>query len=177
MTRRSDPTIRASLSSTSRADVSGEEPEATQPESVKDSPAAGCLFCRFHDSSINELLLEGQEVYVRWDNYPAARGHVELVPKRHVESYFALTESEHAEMYGLIRQARQMIDHHYHPDGYTIGVNEGKAAGRTIDHLHIHLIPRYEGDVADPRGGIRHVLPGTNPEAWLGALRENGDAT
>ncbi|MFD6072134.1 HIT family protein, partial [Amycolatopsis lurida] len=110
MTRRSDPTIRANLSGTSRPDISGEEAEATQPEPVKDSPAAGCLFCQFPDSSINELLLEGQEAYVRWDNYPAARGHVEIVPKRHVESYFALTASEHAEMYDLIRQARQMID-------------------------------------------------------------------
>ncbi|WP_233598777.1 HIT family protein [Amycolatopsis sp. WAC 01375] len=138
--------------------------------------AAGCLFCRFRDSTVNDLLVEGQEIYVRWDNYPAARGHAEVVPKRHVESYFALTASEHAEVYVLIKHARQAIERQFQPDGYTIGVNEGQAAGRTIDHLHIHLIPRYAGDVHDPRGGIRHVLPGTNPDEWLASRRDDGHA-
>jgi len=131
-------------------------------------PATGkCLFCQIHDPDVNELMFEGREVYVRWDNYPAARGHVEVVPKRHVESYFDLTPSEHDEVYVLIKRAKQRLEDDFQPDGYTIGVNEGRAAGRTIDHLHIHLIPRYEGDVEDPRGGIRHVLPGTSPDEWL----------
>lgn len=126
-----------------------------------------CLFCHFDDTSVNDVLFTGNEIYVRWDNFPAAKGHVEVVPKRHVESYFSLTASEHAEVYTLIKRAWRRIQDQFQPDGYTIGVNEGQAAGRTIDHLHIHLIPRYEGDVADPRGGIRHVLPGTNPDEWL----------
>jgi diadenosine tetraphosphate (Ap4A) HIT family hydrolase len=127
----------------------------------------GCLFCQVRDSEINHLLLEGVTTYVRWDNYPAAKGHVEIVPKRHVESYFDLTKDEAAEAYDLIKRAQRMLDVKYHPAGYTIGVNEGRAAGRTIDHLHIHLIPRYEGDVDDPRGGVRHVLPGTNVDEWI----------
>ncbi|MGM1064614.1 HIT family protein [Saccharothrix sp. Mg75] len=127
---------------------------------------ADCLFCSFDDTSINDLLVDGELCYVRRDNYPAAEGHVEVVPKRHVESYFDLTAEEAAEVYALIKEARRLLDRSYHPDGYTIGVNEGRAAGRTIDHLHIHLIPRYRDDVADPRGGVRHVLPGTDPDEW-----------
>ncbi|MBP2340148.1 diadenosine tetraphosphate (Ap4A) HIT family hydrolase [Saccharothrix coeruleofusca] len=140
-----------------------------QPAAVGEAIAGArvaCLFCQVHDASINELLLEGAEFYVRWDNYPAAKGHVEIVPKRHVESYFDLTEQEAAEAYEITKQAQRMLDAKYHPAGYTIGINEGRAAGRTVDHLHIHLIPRYEGDVADPRGGVRHVLPGTDVDAW-----------
>ncbi len=131
-------------------------------------PGTGkCLFCQIHDPEVNHLLFTGQEIYVRMDNFPAAKGHVEVVPIRHVPSYFDLTPSEHAEVYALIKRAQQYIEERFQPDGYTIGVNEGRAAGRTIDHLHIHLIPRYAGDVPDPRGGIRHVLPGTHPDEWL----------
>jgi diadenosine tetraphosphate (Ap4A) HIT family hydrolase len=125
-----------------------------------------CLFCALDDPELNNVLLRGEWGYVRWDNYPAAEGHVEIVPKRHVASYFDLTDAEAAETYALIKQAREVLDEKYRPAGYTIGVNEGRAAGRTVDHLHVHLIPRHEGDVRDPRGGIRHVLPGTDPDQW-----------
>lgn len=142
-----------------------------EPAMAKDNEAESadgkCLFCQIHDPEVNEILIEGDEIYVRWDNFPAAKGHVEVVPKRHVESYFDLTPSEHAEAYALIKQARQRLEEEFHPAAYTIGVNDGRVAGRTIDHLHIHLIPRYHGDVVDPRGGIRHVLPGTNPDDWI----------
>ncbi len=140
---------------------------AMAKENEAEPVTAECLFCHFDDASVNDVLFEGREIYVRWDNFPAAKGHVEVVPKRHVESYFSLTASEHAEVYALIKRAWHEIEEQFQPDGCTIGVNEGQAAGRTIDHLHIHLIPRYEGDVPDPRGGIRHVLPGTNPDEWL----------
>lgn len=125
-----------------------------------------CLFCKFTDASLNDVLFTRTLFYVRWDNYPAAEGHVEIVPKRHVTSYFGLTGAEAAEAYEVIKEAQEMVNKKYQPDGYTIGVNEGRAAGRTVDHLHIHLIPRHDGDVADPRGGVRHVLPGTDPDAW-----------
>ncbi|GAA3865599.1 HIT family protein [Saccharothrix violaceirubra] len=130
------------------------------------TPHSGCLFCRPDDPESNEVLVEGDLVYVRRDNYPAAKGHVEVVPLRHVESYFDLTPEEAAETHELVKKARRMLDEEFHPDGYTIGINEGRAAGRTVDHVHIHLIPRYTGDVADPRGGVRHVLPGTDPDRW-----------
>ncbi|MGW4115085.1 HIT family protein [Actinosynnema sp. NPDC004786] len=142
-----------------------------QSAMVKDAEASatarnGCLFCQIYDGSINRLLGESDLFYVRWDNYPAAKGHVEVVPKRHVESYFDLTDDEVSEAYRMLKLAQRMLDSKYHPSGYTIGINEGRAAGRTVDHLHIHLIPRYPGDVADPRGGVRHVLPGTDPDQW-----------
>ncbi|QFU85876.1 HIT family protein [Amycolatopsis sp. YIM 10] len=126
----------------------------------------GCLFCKTDDPSLNGVLIEKELFYVRWDNFPVAEGHVEIVPKRHVASYFDLTREEAAEAYEIIGQARDLLDKKYQPAGYTIGVNEGRAAGRTIDHLHIHLIPRHEGDVPDPRGGVRGVLPGPDPDEW-----------
>jgi len=146
---------------------SGTRRPATVDEvSVRAPAEPDCLFCNFADASLNDVLFERAHFYVRWDNYPATDGHVEVVPKRHVTSYFDLTVDEAAEAYEVIKEARELIDKKYQPDGYTIGINEGRAAGRTVDHLHIHLIPRHEGDVTDPRGGVRHVLPGTNPDEW-----------
>jgi len=112
------------------------------------------------------VLLESRNFYARYDNFPAAEGHVEVVPKRHVESFFELTPGEVAEAYGLINDVQRELRRLYSPEGYTIGVNEGRAAGRSVDHLHIHLIPRYYGDVDDPRGGIRQVLPNCEPAKW-----------
>ncbi|WP_063624580.1 HIT family protein [Amycolatopsis orientalis] len=139
---------------------------SSPPSNPARSSATDCIFCRFHDPEINTIMIDGTTAYVRVDNFPAARGHVEIIPKRHVESYFDLTRDEHTEIHDLAKQIRQQLDEQYRPDGYTIGVNEGRAAGRTIDHLHLHVIPRYKGDVPDPRGGIRHVLPGTDPDQW-----------
>ncbi|WP_378245672.1 HIT family protein [Amycolatopsis speibonae] len=141
--------------------------ESALAANTEAEPVSGkCLFCQIHDPEVTKLMLDGKEIYVRWDNFPAAEGHVEVVPKRHVESFFDLTPSELTEAYELLKEARRTLDEKFRPDGYTIGVNERPAAGRTVDHLHIHLIPRHHGDVADPRGGIRHVLPGTNPDEW-----------
>jgi len=126
-----------------------------------------CLFCQLNDTSINTILFQNRTCYVRYDNFPAAQGHVEIVPKRHVESFFDLTPRELRDAYALILEARGTLDRTTPaPQGYTIGVNEGMAAGRTIDHLHIHLIPRRTGDVTDPRGGIRQILPNSNPDEW-----------
>ncbi|MEU1071885.1 MULTISPECIES: HIT domain-containing protein [unclassified Streptomyces] len=129
-------------------------------------PPADCLFCRQADPEANRIMAENATCFARWDNYPAAPGHAEIVPKRHVESFFALTTDEITDMHWLLKAIRARIDDQHHPDGYTIGVNEGRAAGRTIDHAHLHLIPRWHGDVDDPRGGIRHVLPGTDCDQW-----------
>lgn len=111
-------------------------------------------------------MVENRTCYVRYDNFPAAEGHVEIVPKRHVESFFELTREEVMDVYDLLVQARDTVAEKFAPDGYTIGVNEGRAAGRTVDHLHIHLVPRTFGDVEDPRGGIRQVVPNCNPDSW-----------
>lgn len=131
------------------------------------SSDGACIFCMRGDLSLNRVLIENRTFYVRYDNFPATDGHVEIVPKRHVESFFDLSPREVRDAYALIQAARTVIDETTSaPHGYTIGVNEGRAAGRTIDHLHIHLIPRREGDVPDPRGGVRQVVPKFNPDAW-----------
>ena len=119
-----------------------------------------CLFCDKDNPEKNRIILENKLFYARWDNIPVSEGHAEIVPKRHVESFFELTEEELSKMYDLIRKTKEVIDEKYSPSGYNIGVNEGEAAGRTIHHLHMHLIPRYKGDVEDPKGGIRHIIPG-----------------
>lgn len=132
---------------------------------LKDDAAPACLFCH-RDNPENKIFAENAHCYARWDNHPAAPGHVEIVTRRHIESFFDLTKAELLAVHRFLSIARDRIEFEYQPDGYTIGVNEGAAAGRTIDHLHIHLIPRRHGDVPDPRGGVRHVLPGTDPDRW-----------
>lgn len=127
---------------------------------------AGCLFCRFDDPTVNRIFVQSENFYARLDNFPAVPGHLEIVPKKHVESFFDLTQDEVGEAYELMKTARTKLSEPDPPDGYTIGINEGRAAGRSVDHLHIHLIPRRAGDVADPRGGIRQILPNCHPSEW-----------
>lgn len=125
-----------------------------------------CLFCQ-PQGPRHTIIGRSLTCYARLDNYPAATGHALVVPYRHVESFFDLTSEEIDEAHTLLRHVVDRATRNGEAaDGYTIGVNEGRAAGRTIDHCHIHIIPRHHGDVPDPRGGIRHVLPGTNPDAW-----------
>jgi diadenosine tetraphosphate (Ap4A) HIT family hydrolase len=92
------------------------------------------------------------------DAFPASPGHTLIVPRRHVGSFFEVTAEERAEMLALLDAAKAQIDAEHRPDGYNIGINDGAAAGQTVAHLHLHLIPRYRGDVPDPRGGVRWVL-------------------
>lgn len=126
-----------------------------------------CLFCLQDDQNLNTIIDANETFYARLDNFPATPGHVEIVPKRHVESFFDLSEPEIIDAYSLMRAVEKELSARHGPGGYTIGVNEGKVAGRSIDHLHIHLIPRYKGDVADPRGGIRQVVPNFKPDTWV----------
>ncbi|MEV5931386.1 HIT family protein [Streptomyces sp. NPDC052079] len=127
---------------------------------------SSCIFCQRHRPDLNHVMQENKTFYVRYDNFPATAGHVEVVPKRHVESFFELTPREVKDAYALILAARDRLTEEHDPDGFTIGINEGRAAGRTVDHLHIHLIPRRFGDVADPRGGIRRAVPNCDPDLW-----------
>ena len=95
-----------------------------------------------------------------WDNYPVSEGHALIIPKRHIISLLNLNNQETLHMYQLLKETCSIINDKFHPDGYNIGINEGEAAGRTIHHVHMHIIPRYFGDVENPRGGIRHIIPG-----------------
>ena len=113
----------------------------------------------------NEVVFENALAYVRYDNNSLSRGHVLVVPKRHVANFFDMTTEEQAAVLALLNQAHASSHAQHSPDGYNIGVNIGKAGGQSRMHVHVHLIPRYAGDVQDPRGGIRCVLAGKRQAA------------
>lgn len=92
------------------------------------------------------------------DAYPVSPGHTLIISRRHVGSFFELSDEERASMLSLLGQAKAEIQASHSPQGYNIGINDGPDAGQTVPHLHIHLIPRYAGDVPDPRGGVRWVI-------------------
>jgi diadenosine tetraphosphate (Ap4A) HIT family hydrolase len=94
-----------------------------------------------------------------WDRYPISPGHALLIPKRHVATWFEATAEEQAALLTAVDAARAEIERDHRPDGYNMGINIGPAAGQTVPHLHVHLMPRYEGGVSDPRGGVRYVIP------------------
>src|SRR6185312_16753018 len=105
-----------------------------------------------------DVLAENALAYVRHDNNALSRGHVLVAPKRHVADFFDMTAEEQSAVLALLSEAQRSLQKQHSPDGYNIGVNVGKAGGQTRMHVHVHLIPRYAGDVPDPRGGIRCVL-------------------
>jgi diadenosine tetraphosphate (Ap4A) HIT family hydrolase len=107
------------------------------------------------------VLAENELAYVRPDNHSLSRGHVIAVPKRHVADFFEMTAQEQVAILQLLGEARKLVQAKHSPDGYNIGVNVGAAAGQTRMHVHVHLIPRYVGDVANPKGGVRCVLAGS----------------
>ncbi len=115
-----------------------------------------CPFCalpqaRIIDSSPYGLVIR--------DGYPISPGHTLIIPKRHIGSFFELELDEQTDLLGLLRRAKAAVENEFKPQGYNIGINDGPTAGQTIPHLHIHLIPRYHGDQADPRGGVRWIIP------------------
>ncbi|HTO48700.1 MAG TPA: HIT family protein [Burkholderiales bacterium] len=126
-------------------------------------PAADSAICELCTAA--DVLLEDELAYVRSDNNSLSRGHVLVIPKRHVASFFDMTTAEQSAVLGLLNEAQRLIQRKHSPDGYNIGVNVGKAGGQSRMHVHVHLIPRYAGDVADPSGGIRCVLGQRAPGA------------
>ena len=115
-----------------------------------------CPFCSLPPARI---LLCGPNAVVIRDGFPISPGHTLAIPRRHEGSFFDLTAEERAEMLALLDQAKAEPDIELKPDGYNIGINDGAAAGQTVPHLHIHLIPRYRCDQSDPRGGVRWIIP------------------
>ena len=103
-------------------------------------------------------LFENELAYAKEDKFPVSQGHLLVIPKRHVSDWFSLTNEEQRAMLALLSRAKEYLDVRYRPDGYNIGINCGKAAGQTIFHVHMHLIPRYAGDTDNPRGGVRGVI-------------------
>ena len=126
---------------------------------VRESGQAGCLFCEMRISK--ELVLENDLAYVILDQFPVTGGHSLIIPKRHFADAFEMTATEHEAVWGLLQvRRRELLAMDETIRGFNIGINAGQAAGQTIFHCHIHLIPRRKGDVEDPKGGVRGVVPG-----------------
>jgi diadenosine tetraphosphate (Ap4A) HIT family hydrolase len=113
-----------------------------------------CPFCSADDATLSNHL-----AYVRFDKNPVTPGHCLIIPFRHVADFFATTADERDAMLSLADEAKQMLDRDFAPQGYNLGINIGVVAGQTVPHVHLHLIPRYPGDVENPRGGVRGVIP------------------
>jgi diadenosine tetraphosphate (Ap4A) HIT family hydrolase len=117
---------------------------------------ANCSFCSLPEERI---LRAGALCLVFADGYPVSPGHSLVIPRRHVGSFFETTQAEREEIFGLLDWRRGQLMESDRPAAFNIGINDGKAAGQTVVHLHIHLIPRYAGDKPDPRGGVRWIFP------------------
>ncbi|MEM5314285.1 HIT family protein [Paraburkholderia sp. JHI869] len=115
-----------------------------------------CPFCELRTERVVDDNDAGFSVR---DAYPVSPGHTLIISRRHVGSLFDLSTAEREQLLSLVDRAKSTLDEQYQPDAYNIGVNDGAAAGQTVPHLHIHLIPRYKGDIPDPRGGVRWVIP------------------
>ena len=147
----------------------------THPISGKAHHRNGCLYpcgvdnipCPFCALPTARVVLRNDSAIVIRDAYPVSPGHTLVIPVRHVASFFDTTTGERTAMLDLLEAAKNQLQVELHPAGYNIGVNDGAAAGQTVGHLHIHLIPRYHGDQPDPRGGVRWVIPG-KADYWTG---------
>lgn len=115
--------------------------------------------CPFCDMPYDRILHVSENGMVVRDGYPVSRGHSLIIPKHHYPDFFSLPEHIRNELFQLIDTAKAQLDDELDPDGYNIGINSGGAAGQTVPHLHIHLIPRFAGDMDDPRGGVRWIFP------------------
>lgn len=116
-----------------------------------------CPFC--NPDSERELIVETATAYSVFDKFPVSNGHALIIPKKHCSDYFDLTFKEQSACVFMLNTVKQIIEKRYNPDGFNVGINIYEAAGQTIPHVHIHLIPRYKGDVLEPRGGVRGVIP------------------
>ena len=120
----------------------------------------GCPFCNIENLINSDRIVYQDSTWIAiYDNYPVSKGHVLLIPKRHCASYFDLNFIELESVSVTIGIIKKLLDKKFNPDGYNIGMNCGEAAGQTVMHCHIHIIPRYTGDCKNPRGGVRGVIP------------------
>jgi diadenosine tetraphosphate (Ap4A) HIT family hydrolase len=116
-----------------------------------------CPFCE--KIECREFAFEDGLAVAFPDAYPLSPGHTLIVPRRHERNYFDLTDAEEVSIWQIMRTVRAELDERLSPQGYNVGINVGRAGGQTVDHVHVHVVPRYAGDVNDPRGGIRWVIP------------------
>lgn len=117
------------------------------------------MLCPFCSLPPKRIIDHNEQALWIYDGFPISPGHSLIIPKRHVGSFFELTAEERVAIFSLLDLAKSVISTEYAPNAYNIGINDGPAAGQTVPHLHVHLIPRYNNDVRDPRGGVRWVIP------------------
>lgn len=115
-----------------------------------------CIFCR----PDRPILAESALSLAFLDSYPVSEGHTLVVPRRHLVSIWDMSAEEYADAFDLARRVKDLLQEKFEPHGFNIGANCGEAAGQSVWHAHIHVIPRYTGDVANPKGGVRNVVPG-----------------
>lgn len=128
---------------------------------INQLPQAGQLECPFcWPTPDRELMSESATVYALLDKYPVSPGHTLVIPKQHISNYFKLTDKTKTACWLMADRVKMLLSTKFEPNGFNIGINIGAAAGQTIPHVHIHIIPRYSGDVENPEGGVRHVIPG-----------------
>ena len=115
-----------------------------------------CPFCQLDP---DKIIFQNDLAVAFFDGYPVNPGHVLVVPRRHVENFFASSQEEKIAICQLLETCKKILDKSRKPGGYNVGINIGQVAGQTVMHFHVHLIPRYKGDIDDPRGGVRGVIP------------------
>lgn len=116
-----------------------------------------CIFCNIEKERI---ILSNKGFYIIKDNFPVSPGHLLIITQEHQENYFELSDQQKSELNNMILKAKEIVESEFNPDGYNIGMNCGLSAGQTVMHFHCHLIPRYTGDMKNPRGGVRHCIEG-----------------
>ena len=130
---------------------------------LRNETEADCAFCVLVAGKDREIIKESPNFVLVFDNYPVNWGHILIISKRHIEDPFDMLENEAGELMSMLTKAKDYLQSRFRPAGYNIGVNCGEAAGQTVPHLHVHLIPRYPEDVEDPRGGVRNLKPALIP--------------
>lgn len=116
---------------------------------------ADCIFC----NPEREILARNESAIAVFDTYPVSPGHALVLPLRHVATIWDLNAAEYGDCFRLVRALQPILAARFSPDGFNVGANCGEAAGQSVWHAHIHVIPRYKGDTPNPRGGVRHVIP------------------
>ena len=115
-----------------------------------------CIFCQID----RPILAETKLSCAFFDGFPITKGHSLVIPKRHVKTIWEMTTDEYIDAFSLVRRVKDLLQREFEPQGFNIGVNCEEAGGQTVYHAHVHIIPRYARDVANPRGGVRNVIPG-----------------
>ncbi len=124
------------------------------------STSPDCIFCQMAAGKRDVSMVgKFKHCYIIKDQYPVSPGHLLIIPLEHTENWFTAREEIHLDIIKALNFAKELLDKEYAPQGYNIGANCGEVAGQTVMHLHVHLIPRYQGDMEDPKGGVRGVIP------------------